>query len=164
MRWLILFAPWQFAALSVAGAQTSKPAVQWSAPDSWLAAQSPRCGEVVGRILRRAAPFDAADTQLLPLANASAAAPDSGIRYLSQQRGERWTVTDTSGEFRLQLPENRTMVFEVRAIGFDPIVFALDGKRYRAAVVEIGLASSGSHASYGATNVLAERGLTACTP
>jgi hypothetical protein len=83
---------------------------------------------------------------------------------MSHQRNEQWAATDTSGEFRLRFPQDRTTVFEVKSIGYEPIVFAVDGKRYRAAVVEIGLASAGFHVAYGGISVLATRGLTACNP
>jgi hypothetical protein len=55
-------------------------------------------------------------------------------------------------------------VFEVKAIGYAPLLFALDGKRYRAAVIEIKLGSEGFHVPDQGVGVVTSRGLTACRP
>ena len=145
------------AAPTVVGAQSAIVT-----PHSWLAAQTPACGEVVGRVVRRSADNDVSDARLVPLANAYVAATDSGSTRLPRQQGEGWAVTDTSGEFRLRLSPNRTTVFEVKAIGYEPLLFALDGKRYRAVVIDIKVGSSGFHVPDRGVGVLATRGLTAC--
>lgn len=147
------------------GAQSPKTAVEWPAAGSWIAAQSPHCGEVVGRVVRRVSPFDDADTRLVPLVNAFVTASDSGPANLARQRNAGLVATtDTAGEFRIQLPPDRTAVFEVRAVGYEPALVALDGRRYRAAVVEIGLGSMGFHVQHRGVTVLASRGLTTCSP
>lgn len=159
MRRFILFILCLLGAPTVVGAQT-----EVVTPHSWLAAQSPACGEVVGRVVRRSSDFDVSDARLVAFANAHVAAIDSGASGLSHQQGERGAVTDTSGEFRLRLSPNRTTVFEVKAIGYEPLLFALDGKRYRAAVIEIKVGSSGFHVPDRGVGVLATRGVTACAP
>jgi hypothetical protein len=133
-------------------------------PRSWLEAQSPACQEILGKVVRRSSDYDASDARLVPFANAHVAAIDtSGIR-LSHQQGGGWALTDTSGEFRLRLLPNRTTVFEVKAIGYEPLLFAFDGKRYRAAVIEIKLGSSGFHVPDQGVGVSTSRGLTVCQP
>jgi hypothetical protein len=159
MRHLISFAVYLLAAPTVVGAQS-----EVVAPRSWLAAQSPACSEVVGRVVRRSSDYDASDARLVPFANVYVVAIDSGSTRLPGQRGEGWAVTDTSGEFRLRLSPNRTTLFEVKAIGYEPFLFALDGKRYRAAVIEIKVGSMGFHVPDQGVSVLTSRGLTACPP
>ena len=133
-------------------------------PRSWLAAQSPACGELVGRVVRRSSDFDMSDARLVAFANLYVVAIDSASTGLMNQQGIRWAVTDSSGEFRLGLSPNRTTVFEVKAIGYAPLLFALDGKRYRAAVIEIKVGSEGFHVPDQGVGVVTSRGLTACTP
>ena len=159
MRAFILVVLYLLAAPTVAGAQS-----EVVPPRSWLAAQSPACGEVVGRIVRRSSDFDVSDARLVPFANAYVVAIDSGSAKLPRKQGEGWAVTDTSGEFRLRLSPNRTTLFEAKAIGYEPLLFALDGKRYRAAVIEIKVGSTGFHVPDQGVGVLRSRGLTACPP
>ena len=133
-------------------------------PRSWLAAQSPVCGEVVGRVVRRSSDYDMSDARLVAFQNAGVVAIDSGFPGLASQQRERWALTDSSGEFRLRLSPGHTNVFEVKAIGYEPLLFAVDGKRYRAAVLEVKLRSSGFHVPDQGVGVVTSRGLTACTP
>jgi len=104
------------------------------------------------------------DARLVAFANLYVVAIDSASTGLMNQQGIRWAVTDSSGEFRLGLSPNRTTVFEVKAIGYAPLLFALDGKRYRAAVIEIKVGSEGFHVPDQGVGVVTSRGLTACTP
>jgi hypothetical protein len=147
---------------------SSRPDVQvrrrtdCSAP--WLAAQAPRCGEVIGRITRRLSPL-APDTLSTPLPDAYVIVIDSGSTDLARrQRAGSWARTDSAGEFRLRLPPSRTTVFEVRSIGYEPAVVAVDGSRYRAVVVDLVLGSAALHALQPHINVLTTRGVTTCAP
>ena len=165
MRQFGLLALCLLAAPVLVGAQTSEAVVEWAPPDSWLETQSARCGEVVGRVVRRASAFDATDTRVVPLARAFVAVVDSGPTHLApERRDESVAVTDAAGEFRLRLSSNRTTVLEVKAVGYEPALVAVDGTRYRAAVVEVGLGSMGFHVPHRGASVLASRGLTACAP
>ena|SRR5688572_20544593 len=159
MRRFVFFICYLFVAPTVVGAQS-----EVVTPRSWLAAQSPACGQLVGRVVRRSSDFDISDARLVAFANAHVAAVDSGATGLAHQRGERWAVTDTSGEFRLRLSPDRITVFEVKALGYAPLLFALDGKRYGAAVIEIKVGSTAFDVPDQGVGVVTSRGLTACTP
>lgn len=118
-----------------------------------------------GRVVRRASDFDAAQTRLMPFVNAWVAVADSISIDQARQRGMRSAaLTDTAGVFRLRLPPARTTVLEVKAIGYEPALIAVDGARYRAAVVEVTLGSAGFHAPYRGVSILVSRGMQACAP
>lgn len=153
-----------FAASSAGGVQTSKPVVESAASESWLAAQSPRCGEVVGRIMRRASEF-AAETLPAPLPSAFVSVVDSGSTDLARrQREGSGAATDAAGEFRVRLPPNRITVLKVRAVGYEPALVALDGARHRAAVLELVLGSNAFDVPHQGISMLTSRVVTTCAP
>lgn len=157
MRPVLLSALYLLAVPTGVGAQS-----EVVPPRTWLAAQAPACGTVVGRVVRRSSAFDVSDANLVPFTHAAVRALDSGSTGLPQREG--WALTDTTGQFRLRLSPNRSTVFEVKAIGYAPLLFALDGRRYRAFVIEIKLGSEGFHVPDQGVGVLTSRGLTSCSP
>src|SRR5690349_12006167 len=75
-----------FGSPAIARAQTSKSIGEPTASSSWLAAQTPRCGEVIGRIMRRVPAFEP-EALFTPLPDAYVAVIDSGSTDLA--RGQR---------------------------------------------------------------------------
>ena len=145
-------------------AQTIERVGESAASASWLAAQTPRCGEVIGRITRRVSPL-APDTLSTPLPGAFVAVTDSSSTNLATGQRGRWVaITDSVGLFRLRLPPNLITVLEVKAIGYEPALVALNGTRYRAAVVELVLGSNAFHALQRGISVLTTHGVSTCAP
>jgi hypothetical protein len=144
-------------------AQGSPRTVEWPAPGSWLTVQAPRCGEVLGRLIFW--PAGGADTMPRPLPSALVHIGDTSRADLTRQVSAGTAAsTDANGEFRLRLPEGRTSVLTIRSIGLEPVVVAMDGVRYRAAVVEVGIRSISTHNAQYGTNVQATRGFAHCAP
>jgi len=143
----------------VVSAQDRKPA---HVAASWVVAQSPVCDHVLGRIVRRASDYDEVDPRLVPLSNAIVTIAVSGLGAQGRSAADSSVaLTDTAGRFRLPLPK-RTTTLEVKVIGYEPALVALDGNRYRAAVVEVTLGSTGFHIPLRGLTVVATRGLVSC--
>lgn len=149
---------------AIARAQTSKSIDEPTASASWLAAQTPRCGEVLGRIMRRVSEFDP-ESHFTPLPDAYVAVIDSASTDLGRgQRAESVARTDSAGKFHLRLPPSRTTVFEVKSIGYERGLIAVDGFRYHTVVLELVLGSNALHAVQQGVNVLTTREVTTCGP
>src|SRR4051812_30015179 len=116
----------------VSGAGARPKAVEWPAPGSWLAEQTPRCGAVVGRVTFWPS---GAGTTPRPPPGALVQTGDTSRADLTRQTAAGTAAsTDVKGEFRLRLPEDRRVsLVKIRAIGLAPVVVAIDGERYRAA-------------------------------
>ena len=151
------------AACRVSDAQVRPRTVEWPAAGSWLTVQTPRCGEVLGRVIFW--PFGGADTTPRPLARALVQIGDTSRADLTRQlSGGTAASTDAKGEFRLRLPDRRTSVLTISSIGLQPVVVAIDGVHYRAAAVEVGIRSMSTHDAQYGTNVQASRGFANCAP
>ena len=158
-RWFVAFG--MLVACRVSDAQVSPRTVEWPAPGSWLTVQTPRCGEVLGRIIFW--PFGGADTMPKPLPNVLVQIGDTSRADLARQVSAGTAVsTDVHGEFRLRLPDRHTSVLTITAIGLEPVVVAIDGVRFRAAAVEVGIRSMSTHDPQYGTNVQAARGFVHC--
>jgi hypothetical protein len=161
MRQLSLVAISMLAACHVSQAQVRPRVVEWPAPGSWLTVQTPRCGEVRGRVIFW--PFGGADTTPRPRANALVQIGDTSRADLTRQRAAGTAATtDANGEFVLRLPDQRISVLTLRFIGLEPVVIAVDGVQYRAAAVEVGVRSMSRHDAQYGTNVQAIRGFRNC--
>jgi hypothetical protein len=162
MRRLSLAAFGLLAACRVSDAQVRPRAVEWPGPDSWLTVQTPRCGEVLGRVIWWPA---GTDTTPRPLPNALVQIGDTSRADLTRQRSAGTAATtDGHGEFRLRLPDRGISVLIIRFIGQEPVLVAVDGRRYQAAAVEVGVRSMSTHDERYGTSVHASRGLTNCAP
>jgi hypothetical protein len=114
--------------------------------------------------MRRASEFTA-QTFPTPLPGAFVSVVDSGSTDLARrQREGPGLVTDAAGEFHLRLPASRITVLEVKAVGYEVALVALDGARHHAAVVELLLGSAGADVPERGISVLTTRGVTACAP
>ena len=144
-------------------AQGSPRTVAWPPPGSWLTVQTPRCAEVLGRLILW--PAGGADTMPRPLPSSLVQIGDTSRADLTRQVSAGTAAyTNANGEFRLRLPEGRTSVLTIRSIGLAPVVVAIDGLRYRAAAVEVGIRSMSAHNAQYGTNVQATRGFANCVP
>ena len=160
-RWFVAFG--MLVACRVSHAQVSPRTVEWPAPGSWLTVQTPRCGEVLGRLIFW--PFGGADTIPRPLASALVQIGDTSRADLTRQVSAGTAAsTDANGEFRLRLPDRRTSVLTIRSVGLHPVVVAIDGVHFRAAAVEVGIQSMSTHDAQYGTNVQATRGFANCAP
>lgn len=163
MRQLPLAALSVLAACRVSGAQVRPRSVEWPAPGSWLTEQTPRCGEVLGRVIFW--PFGGADTTPGPRASAFVQIGDTARADIARQIAAGTAAsTDMKGEFRLRLPNRGVSVLTIRAVGLEPVVVAIDGGSYRAAAVEVGIRSTSPHDPQYGTSVLASRGFRNCAP
>jgi hypothetical protein len=144
-------------------AQGSPRTVAWPPPGSWLTVQTPRCGEILGRLIFW--PSGGADTMPKPLPSALVQIGETSRDDLTRQVSEGTAASpDASGEFRLRLPEGRTSLLTIRTIGLEPVVVAIDGVRYRAAAVEVGIRFMSTHDAQYGTTVQATRGFRNCAP
>lgn len=149
-------------ACRVPGPDGLRTAVVWPAAGSWLTEQTPRCGEVVGRVIFW--PFGA-DTAATPLPNALVLIGDTSRADLTRRLSAGTAAaTDEKGEFRLRLPDRGSSVLTIRTLDPEPVVVAIGGGRFRAAVVEVGVRSMVTHDPRYGTNVQASRGIMNCTP
>ena len=163
MKHLALAALGALTACRSPDTQTRPPVIQWPAPGSWITVQTPRCGEVLGRVVFW--PFGGADTTPRPLANALVQIDDTSRAGLARQRSAGTaTTTNTNGEFRLRLPDGHTSVLLIRSLGLAPVAVAIDGGQYRAVALDVGMRSTATHDPQYGTHVQVIRGFRNCTP
>jgi hypothetical protein len=144
-------------------AQERPRTVVWPAPGSWLTVQTPRCGEVLGRLIFW--PSGGVDTMPRPHPSALIQINETSRADLTRQVAAGTAAsTDANGEFRLRLPEGRISMLTITAIGVEPIAVVIDGVHYRAAAVEVGIRFMSTHDAFYGTNVQAIRGFRDCVP
>lgn len=151
------------ATVAGTGCAHRSPAVVVGPPTlAWVEAATPRCGEVIGRVIRRRIEIDSAPVTAAPLPGVSLSVDTSAAGQPSSPRSQLQLVTDATGLFTVRLLKSRPTVIELRGVGYAVTSVAIDGRRYRAAAVEITLGSVAFDVPLQGISVVASRGADTC--